>query len=81
MCVYLGHKAVASEITQPGLHIMGFEHKEIISHSEEHIVIRTTEADNWKVGDLLYAIPWHLCQIVDSFYSVSVVNEHKVTGQ
>ena len=81
MCLDLGHKAVASEMPQPRVKILGIETYSIITHSEEHMVIRTPEADNWKIGDPLYGIPWHICPTVDRFDSVSVVNEHQVTAQ
>ncbi len=81
LCLDLGHKAVASEMPQPRVKILGIENFSIITHSEEHLVIRTPEADNWKIGDPLYGIPWHICPTVDRFDSVSVVNERQVTGQ
>ena len=81
LCIDLGHKAVASEMPQPRVKIFGIENYSIITHSEEHMVIRTPEAHNWKIGDSLYGIPWHICPTVDRFDSVTVVNEHRVTGQ
>ena len=81
LCLDLGHKAVASEMPQPRVKIFGIEDYSIITHSEEHMVIRTPEADNWKIGDPLYGIPWHICPTVDRFDSVSIVNEKLVTSQ
>ena len=66
---------------QPRVKILGLENYSIINHSEEHMVIRTTEADNWNVGDSFYGIPRHICPTVDRFDSVSVVNKHRVTEQ
>lgn len=81
LCLDLGHKAVASEMPQPRVKIMGIENYSIVIHSEEHMVIKTPEADNWKIGDSLYGIPWHICPTVDRYDSVSVVIKQKVTGQ
>ena len=81
LCLDLGHKAVASEMSQPRVKILGLENYSIINHSEEHMVIRTTEADNWNVGDSFYGIPRHICPTVDRYDSVSVVKKHKVTEQ
>jgi len=81
LCIDLGHKAVASEMPQPRVKILGIETYSIITHSEEHMVIRTSESDKWNIGDPLYGIPWHICPTVDRFDSVSVVNEHRVTAQ
>jgi D-serine deaminase-like pyridoxal phosphate-dependent protein len=81
LCLDLGHKAVASEMPQPRVKILGIEDYTIVTHSEEHMVIRTPEADSWEIGDPLYGIPWHICPTVDRYDSVSVVIEHKVSGK
>ena len=81
LCIDLGHKAVASEMAQPRVKILGIENYSIIMHSEEHMVIRTPKATSWNIGDPLYGIPWHICPTVDRFDSVSVVNGHQVTGE
>jgi D-serine deaminase-like pyridoxal phosphate-dependent protein len=81
LCLDLGHKSIASEMPQPRIKILGLENYIIITHNEEHMVIRTDEADNHKIGDPLYGIPWHICPTVDRFDSVTVVHEHKVAGQ
>jgi len=53
----------------------------IISHSEEHMVIRTSHAGSLNAGDPLYAIPWHICPTVDRYDVVNVVSGSRVTGQ
>ena len=81
ICLDLGHKAVGSEMPHPRIKIFGIHDFTVITHSEEHMVIRTSQAGNLKIGDALYAIPFHICPTVALCDSVSVVNEHKVTGQ
>jgi D-serine deaminase-like pyridoxal phosphate-dependent protein len=81
ICLDLGHKAVASEMPQPRIKIFGIEKYTIINHSEEHMVISTPEARNYKVGDHLYGIPWHICPTVDRYDSVYVVRDNIVTEQ
>ena len=81
LCLDLGHKAVASEMPHPRIKIMGMEKYAFISHNEEHMVIRTTQANIYKTGDHLYCIPWHICPTVDRHDTVYVINDHKVTGQ
>lgn len=81
LCLDLGHKAVASEMPQPRVKILGLKNYSISDHNEEHMVIRTREADNYKTGDHLYGIPWHICPTVDRHDTVTVVNDHKATGQ
>jgi len=81
ICLDLGHKAVASEMSQPRIHIPGFGKFSIISHNEEHMVIRTNRASEMKVGSVVYAIPFHICPTVDRHDTVSVVRNGIVTEQ
>jgi D-serine deaminase-like pyridoxal phosphate-dependent protein len=81
VCLDLGHKSVASEFPQPRIIIPGSGDYSIISHNEEHMVMRTNEAGMMNIGDPLYAIPYHICPTVDRFDIVSVVKNGKVTGQ
>jgi D-serine deaminase-like pyridoxal phosphate-dependent protein len=81
LCLDLGHKSVASEMPQPRIKILDFEKYTIISHNEEHMVIRTPEAGKYKTGDPLYCIPWHICPTVDRHDTVYIINNHNVTGQ
>jgi D-serine deaminase-like pyridoxal phosphate-dependent protein len=81
LCLDLGHKSVASEMPQPRIKFLNIQKYTIISHNEEHMVIRTVEAIKYKTGDLLYGIPWHICPTVDRHDTVYVINDHKLTGQ
>jgi D-serine deaminase-like pyridoxal phosphate-dependent protein len=81
LCLDLGHKSVASEMPQPRIRILDFEKYTIISHNEEHMVIRTPESGKYRTGDPLYGIPWHICPTVDRHDTVYVINDHNVTAQ
>jgi D-serine deaminase-like pyridoxal phosphate-dependent protein len=80
LCLDLGHKAVASEMPQPRVKIPELSKYVIVTHNEEHLVIRTAEAVKYKAGDHLFCIPWHICPTVDRYDTVYVVKDHKVTG-
>jgi D-serine deaminase-like pyridoxal phosphate-dependent protein len=81
ICLDLGHKAVSSEMPQPRIMIPGMDDLKITGHNEEHMVIRTRHAENYKTGDTVYAIPWHICPTVDRYDRVNVVTGSRVTGQ
>ena len=81
LCLDLGHKAVASEMAQPRINIINLEKYTSVNHSEEHLVIRTAEAGKYKTGDVLYAIPWHICPTVDRYDNVYVIKDHNVIDQ
>jgi D-serine deaminase-like pyridoxal phosphate-dependent protein len=81
LCLDLGHKAVASEMTQPRVKLMGIKSYTIVGHNEEHMVIRTNEADKFNTGDHLYGIPWHICPTVDRHENVTIVTNNHASGQ
>lgn len=81
LCLDIGHKAIASEMPQPRIKLLGIEKYTILNHNEEHMVIRTSDADKFKPGDHFYGIPWHICPTVDRHDTAYVINDHEVTGQ
>jgi D-serine deaminase-like pyridoxal phosphate-dependent protein len=81
VCLDLGTKAVASEMPHPRIKITGLADYEFVSHNEEHMVIRTSEASKINIGDVFYCIPYHICPTVDRYDKVSVVRNGKVTEQ
>lgn len=81
ICIDLGTKAVASEMPHPRIKIIGLSDYEFVSHNEEHLVIRTANADSIEQGDQLYCIPYHICPTVDRYDKVSVVMNGMVTEE
>lgn len=64
ICLDLGHKAVASEMPHPRAVFPELPDAEVVSHSEEHLVLRTPRTADFPPGSVLYAIPWHVCPTV-----------------
>lgn len=64
LCLDLGHKAVASEMPHPRVIFFDLKDSNPVVHSEEHLVLETSEAERYAVGDVLYGIPWHICPTV-----------------
>ena len=72
LCLDLGHKAIASENPQPRVRLLGLEDAQFVTHSEEHLVVETPRAGEFKVGDVLFGIPRHICPTV-ALHSEAVV--------
>ncbi len=72
----LGHKAVSAEnpITRR-VFFHGLPDYEVISQSEEHLVVKTPAAATLQVGDILYGTPWHVCPTV-ALYNEAIVIEN-----
>jgi D-serine deaminase-like pyridoxal phosphate-dependent protein len=60
VCVDLGHKAVAAEMPWPRATFLNLEVTKFLRHSEEHLVLETS-TPGLQPGDVLYAIPRHIC--------------------
>ena len=62
ICVDLGYKSIASEnALQDRILFLNAPDLNIISHSQEHMVLESKPPHKWKVGDLLYGLPEHIC--------------------
>lgn len=63
--VDLGHKAVGSENPMDKrIHFLNLEGYSAYKHSEEHLMLRVSDWNALKVGDVLYGIPHHVCPSV-----------------
>ena len=61
----LGTKAVASDSPQAKrVYFPDIADAVIVAHNEEHLVIETPNAASLNVGDVHYALPWHICPTV-----------------
>jgi len=78
LCLDLGYKAVASEMNHPRLSFLELEPDEVINHSEEHLVIACPEADKHAVGEVVYALPMHICPTMALHDKVYVVRAREV---
>lgn len=80
-CVDLGYKSVAAEMSPPRTQFLNTSVIAERTHSEEHLVIEiSAEANELQVGDLLYAIPRHICPTVARHEAMLVVQDRRVRG-
>ncbi|HLT50622.1 MAG TPA: D-TA family PLP-dependent enzyme [Arenibacter sp.] len=80
VCFDLGHKWLAPEMNLPRVSFLEVEGCQQIGQSEEHLVVRCANENRFKVGDLAYAIPIHICPTVAKYDSVLTVVAGEVTG-
>jgi D-serine deaminase-like pyridoxal phosphate-dependent protein len=79
LCLDLGYKAFASEMAHPRLSFMELKVKEVLNHSEEHLVLSGREVQHLSVGDLVYALPIHICPTMALHEQVYVVRDQEIT--
>jgi len=78
ICFDLGHKSIASEMAHPRLDFLELEITSVLNHSEEHLVVSTEDAPGMSIGDLVYALPVHVCPTMALHEKVYVVQNQKV---
>ena len=80
LCLDLGHKALGSEMPHPRVQFLNLRNYNALTHSEEHLVIESADADQFKIGDCLYGVPRHICPTVALYSSAIVIENHQIVG-
>lgn len=81
ICVDLGHKAIAAENPHPRVQFLNLMNAEAVMQSEEHLVLDSTNADEFSVGDLLYGVPRHICPTVALHDHAYTIHEGHLSGE
>jgi len=81
--VDLGHKSIASE--NPLNNRVRFLNTdrvlEPVSQSEEHLVLKTDEDHEFKPGDVLYGVPFHICPTVALYERVRAIRDQHLAEE
>lgn len=82
ICVDLGHKSVASEnVLEKRVHFLNAPELKPISQSEEHLVLQSDNAHPFKVGDVLYGVPYHICPTCALYERSAVIENNRLAGE
>jgi D-serine deaminase-like pyridoxal phosphate-dependent protein len=82
VCTDLGHKSIGSE-NEMGRRVFFLNADDLqpVSHSEEHLVADVPPGHSYKVGDVLYGLPWHICPTVALYERALTVENGNITGE
>lgn len=82
ICVDLGYKAIASENElSKRVHFLNAPDLKVIGHSEEHLVLEGSENHHYKIGDVLYAVPYHICPTCALYEKAQVIQQGKKVNE
>jgi len=82
ICTDLGHKSVAAENEiSRRVFFLNAEDIQPVSQSEEHLVADIPHGHSFKVGDILYGLPIHVCPTVALYERSFTVEKGNVTGE
>ena len=73
----LGHKSVAAENPLPRVHFLNAPEATPVAQSEEHLVLKVADSNQFNVGDELYGVPVHICPTVALYEKAVVVEQNK----
>ncbi|SEW29200.1 D-TA family PLP-dependent enzyme [Chitinophaga arvensicola] len=80
ICLDLGHKSVAAENPQPRVQFLNAPAAELISQSEEHLVLKVKDSSLYPVGTVFYGVPKHICPTIALYEKVYVAAENAVSA-
>lgn len=80
ICTDLGHKSVAAENPLPRVHFLNAGDAVPVAQSEEHLVLQVPAGNKYKVGEVLYGVPVHICPTVALYDSAFTIEHNSMTG-
>jgi len=82
ICTDLGHKSVAAENSiDRRVFFLNADGLKPVGQSEEHLVVENTGTKIYKAGDVLYALPYHICPTVALYERVFTAKQGMVNGE
>jgi len=82
LCLDLGHKSVAAENEiHKRVYFLNAPELKFISQSEEHLVAETNAGHSYKVGDVLYGLPFHICPTCALYERALITENNEVAGE
>lgn len=82
VCLDLGHKSIAAENPlSRRVHWLNADGLTPLSQSEEHLVMESSSSNQYKVGDVLYGMPYHVCPTVALYDTAFVIEDHRMKEQ
>ena len=81
LCLDLGHKSIApeNELTKRVFFLNGPQ-LVAVGQSEEHLVVEAEADHGYKIGDIFYGVPIHICPTVAQYERAFTIEDHLVTG-
>ena len=82
LCLDLGHKSIAAE-SELSKRIAFLNAPELrpVGQSEEHLVVEAGEGHGYRVGDVLYGLPYHICPTCALYERAFTVANGFITGE
>ncbi len=80
LCLDLGHKSIAAENPFPRVHFLNAPDVRPVSQSEEHLVVKVDPGHTYKIGEVFYGVPVHICPTCALYEQAYPVERGQVKG-
>ncbi|HEV3411448.1 MAG TPA: D-TA family PLP-dependent enzyme [Puia sp.] len=82
LCLDLGHKSIAAE-NEIGRRVFFLNGPELraVGQSEEHLVVEAGPGHSYRIGDVFYGVPYHICPTVALYERAITIEKGRATGE
>jgi D-serine deaminase-like pyridoxal phosphate-dependent protein len=82
LCLDLGHKSIAAEgELHKRVYVLNAPDLVPVSQSEEHLVVDAGEGHDYRIGDVLYGLPIHICPTVALYERAITIEDGVISGE
>jgi D-serine deaminase-like pyridoxal phosphate-dependent protein len=82
VCLDVGHKSIAPENElNKRIYFLNAPELVMVGQSEEHLVVNADKGHTYKIGDVLYGLPYHICPTVALYERVITVENNTAIGE
>lgn len=82
ICVDVGHKSVSAENElNKRIYFLNAPELKPIGQSEEHLVLEAGQGHQYKVGDMLYGLPYHVCPTIALYERAITIENNTISGE
>jgi len=82
LCLDVGHKSISAEneLTKR-IYFLNAPELTFVGQSEEHLVVDAGKGHQYKVGDVLYGLPYHICPTVALYERAITIENNQISGE
>ena len=82
LCLDVGHKSISAENElSKRIYFLNAPELVFVSQSEEHLVVDAGKGHHYKVGDVLYGLPYHICPTVALYERAITIENSHISGE
>lgn len=82
LCLDVGHKSISAENELiKRIFFLNAPELTFVGQSEEHLVVDAGKGHKYKVGDVLYGLPYHICPTIALYERAITIENNQISGE